>query len=716
MLLLSNAVSILLLVIGFGFVIFWHELGHFLAAKWVGIKVEQFAVGMGHALVSFRKGIGVKFGNTRAEYERRVIAQLDARHASEVQLHEKIEYTDAQKSRAAEELGLGETEYRLSWIPVGGYVKMLGQDDLRPGADAEDPRAFNKKTIPQRMLVVSAGVVMNIILAAILFMVLFLYGFRAPSPVVGQVMAGSPAQQAGIRPGDTILAFNGQPQQDFTKVTLNTALASADEPMQVTLHRFDTGKEETVEVQPVKPEGAAKAFLALGIYGATSLQGVKERDWPDEATNPDLELRGIRSVRPGDVITKVNGRDVRPSDIYRPGDPGDQHLMIEAAQGSHGRPVELTIRRKDGRVETVSLPIHFQTSFMDTRPFNIAGMQPRARVEYLSSKDSPVFGKIHPGDVMESVEVVNATAPASQPGDRAPDLSVQGFIKTIGEAGAKDQSLNFVVLHDGKREPVPGIKPQPKLAKDANNNDRKGVGLALDSDTQTPVIAAVIKDSPAGSVKDGLTPGSLITAVDDKPVKTWFDVRDALMAKAGAHKLTLLPPGGDRPVERTLNLDDGDVRAVADIRLGLTPLLLGEQIVVRQTRSPIQAMGWGVLETRDLILQFYVTLQRMFGGTVSASNLMGPLGIVTAGSRFAFKGNDWLIWFLAMISANLAVVNFLPIPIVDGGLFLFLIIEKIQGRPLSRRAQEYAQLAGLFLILGVFAMVTFNDITRMFGH
>ena len=75
---LANAFSILLLVIGFGFVIFWHELGHFLAAKWVGIKVEQFAVGMGHALVSFRRGIGWKVGNTRGEYEARIKAHLES--------------------------------------------------------------------------------------------------------------------------------------------------------------------------------------------------------------------------------------------------------------------------------------------------------------------------------------------------------------------------------------------------------------------------------------------------------------------------------------------------------------------------------------------------------------------------------------------------------------------------------------------------------------
>src|SRR5256885_5307346 len=109
---LSNALSIALLIIGFGFVIFWHELGHFLAAKWVGIKVEQFAVGMGHALISFRKGIGVRLGNTRKEYESRIKSQLHSKGVEKPKDQE--DYTDAQKSRAADELGLGETEYRIS--------------------------------------------------------------------------------------------------------------------------------------------------------------------------------------------------------------------------------------------------------------------------------------------------------------------------------------------------------------------------------------------------------------------------------------------------------------------------------------------------------------------------------------------------------------------------------------------------------------------------
>src|SRR5439155_13015942 len=112
-------------------------------------------------------------------------------------------------------------------------------------------------------------------------------------------------------------------------------------------------------------------------------------------------------------------------------------------------------------------------------------------------------------------------------------------------------------------------------------------------------------------------------------------------------------------------------------------LTLHDLVQPRIAKNMMQAAAWGVVETRDFVLQFYLTIHRMFQGSVSYKNMMGPVGIFNAGRQFAYRGTDWLIWFLAMISANLAVVNFLPIPIVDGGLFTFLIVEKIQGKPLS---------------------------------
>jgi len=138
----SYLLSILLLVFGFGFVIFWHELGHFLAAKWVGVKVEQFAVGFGHAILAWRKGIGLRVGTTRPEYERRIKERLAAGEKDGGQLNDANNVTTEQLDSAANELGLGETEYRLNWIPLGGYVKMLGQDDMNPNSISEDPRAY----------------------------------------------------------------------------------------------------------------------------------------------------------------------------------------------------------------------------------------------------------------------------------------------------------------------------------------------------------------------------------------------------------------------------------------------------------------------------------------------------------------------------------------------------------------------------------------------
>ena len=173
---ISQIWSIALLCFGFGFVIFFHELGHFLAAKYVGIRVEQFAVGFGQALFSWRKGMGWQFGSSGAKYEELMKAERDG-----------IQRTDVS--------ALGETEYRLNWVPLGGYVKMLGQDDLKPGVTEEDPRAYNKKSLGARMVVVSAGVIMNIILAAIGFMVVFLMGFRAPPAIAGSVIPNSPASQ-----------------------------------------------------------------------------------------------------------------------------------------------------------------------------------------------------------------------------------------------------------------------------------------------------------------------------------------------------------------------------------------------------------------------------------------------------------------------------------------------------------------------------------------
>ena len=688
---ISQIWSIALLCFGFGFVIFFHELGHFLAAKYVGIRVEQFAVGFGQALVSWRKGMGWQFGSSGAKYEE--LRKIEK---------EGIQPTDVQ--------AIGETEYRLNWIPLGGYVKMLGQDDLRPNAQQDDPRAYNKKSIGARMVVVSAGVIMNIILAAIGFMVVFLMGFRAPPAVAGSVIPNSPASQttrfvngkhelAPIRVGDRILYFDDKYQHDFTKITLNAALAEEGEPTPLYVERVD-GTRDHLQIIPQRERGDSHGFLMLGIGMPYELRGVDQKNAPPpELMSPELFPSETLAVRPGDTITHVNDEPVKA------GGKDDEYWKFDRAlQNSGGKPVEITIKGADGETRTASVAPLFQKSFgkdsFDSVEF--AGMVPRTAVYMLIDPKSPARGKLLPGDVIVEVRYPN--------GDVRRNPSAEKLIEWLNNAGTSNQALTFVVERNGEEKTVEDIVPSVKLP-----NKRMGLGMQLRPDGTAAVIADVLDNSPAHDA--GIPANSRITAVDGKPVTSWFDVKEQLGAATGEKlvKLTLATEGGQtRDVELKLTQKQAAQIDALSYTSALTYSVpvLHDRVEPRKTSNPLVAAAWGVTETRDFVMQFYLTLQRMFQGSVSYKNMMGPVGIFDAGRKFAYKGNDWLLWFLAMISANLAVVNFLPIPIVDGGLFTFLIIEKIQGRPLSAKTQSIAQVVGLAVILSVFLLVTYQDIAR----
>ena len=115
-----------------------------------------------------------------------------------------------------------------------------------------------------------------------------------------------------------------------------------------------------------------------------------------------------------------------------------------------------------------------------------------------------------------------------------------------------------------------------------------------------------------------------------------------------------------------------------------------------------------------MVVTVYLTIDRLFRGSVGVEQLRGPVGIIDLGAKILPKGLMVFIFFLGMISVNLAVLNFLPLPIVDGGLFLFLIYEKLKGRAPSVQFQNIATGVGLVLIGTVFIVTFYNDIMRLF--
>ena len=687
---IGDIIAIACLVFGFGFVVFFHELGHFLAAKWVGIKVEQFAVGFGHAICAWRHGLGWRVGTTTPEYEQRLKNHLQANQHNQSHRNENVAPTPAEMARAADELGLGDTEYRLNWVPLGGYVKMLGQDDMNPNAQTDDPHAYNKKSVGARMVVVSAGVIMNVILAAILFMVVFLIGFRVAPPIIGNIETGSPAQLAGLQVGDHVLYLNGNYQHDFTKLFLNTALVQAGQDIPIVVRRG--GKEIDLTVKPQHAPISTGSILSLGAgHGAIS-----------ELRGPDATLLGKpkpdgsdwdpkTEILPGDVITAVN-------DVPVQNPKTDYPLLDQTVQNSAGNPLKLTVRGADGKTRLVQADVHFQRFFGMT-PVNLAGMQPRPVVDAILPK-SPVTGKLKKNDVVTELRIN---------GERLVDPCMDHFVKQINKAGDDGRKVGFVVERNGKLQTIDDVLPDFR-----NEGGKRGVGISVSLDAQRPVLSEVLDGSPAARAM--IPHGAIILKIDGHDVHNWFDLHRLLKNAGDSATLTYSPmqegkPIDQNPVQTTLRLTPQERELLTQVRY-THDLILRERIDPRKTRNPLTAAAWGATETRDLLLQFYITLRRLFQGSVGASNLMGPIGIVHAGSIWALKGWDWLIWFLAMISANLAVVNFLPIPIVDGGLFVFLILEKISGKPLSPRMQTAAQVLGLAIILSVFLLVTYQDIAR----
>ena len=163
-------------------------------------------------------------------------------------------------------------------------------------------------------------------------------------------------------------------------------------------------------------------------------------------------------------------------------------------------------------------------------------------------------------------------------------------------------------------------------------------------------------------------------------------------------------------------LASSDMQALSDLGW-VSPVGAGafeQEKVLLKASGPLDAIAVGLGETKRVMLMTYMTFVRLFEGSVKVEHLKGPVGIAHTGTIIADRGFIWLLFFMALISVNLAVVNFLPLPIVDGGQFLFILYEQIFKRPVPIGFQNAATLAGLVLIGSMFIVVTFNDIMNLF--
>ena len=224
-------------------------------------------------------------------------------------------------------------------------------------------------------------------------------------------------------------------------------------------------------------------------------------------------------------------------------------------------------------------------------------------------------------------------------------------------------------------------------------------------------------DTPIAHLQ--LLGGSQIVSVDGASVSNWAQIRKALVASSSSALLEIVNPmHGNKPAFVEVPISQNEHKKLSALGWS-SPLVMQMFDPIYVTRSsggnPLKALAMGFDETVNMLVMTYLTLDRLMRRSVGVEQLRGPIGIVHIGSKIADRGLSYLFFFLAIISVNLAVLNFLPLPIVDGGLFLYLLYEKMFKKPPSIAFQNAAAVLGLGLIATLFLVTFYNDIARLVG-
>ncbi len=671
--------NVLLVMLGFGAVVLVHEFGHFIVAKLSNIKVEAFSIFMPPILLGVRK--------TEEGYRFRILPEVFPKEGDESG-EGAMNFTIGRKGQASE------TEYRIGLIPFGGFVKMLGQDDIGPVKTNDDPRSYANKPVHVRAATIAAGVVFNVVSAIIIFMITFLIGIKLPPPVVGGVVPDSPAARADLEAGDEIIEIAGKKKDlDFACIGIAAALSGRDEKIPLKVRHTDGTVEEISLVSEQLPERSMRLF---GILPAASLTVAK---LPNEDAN---DLFAKMGLLPGDRIVSVNGMDVR-----------GHWELIEILQNTLLPEATLSAERTrdDGKsiiVESrVRLYLNVATNSeiqSESDLSHICSIVPRLKIVLSVSEQNSSEDVVDVNDTyLQAGDIILAAGEVNNP-------TYKELREVIEEHEDKELPIKVLRVDPNGIEESLLIKVTPRRPE---GGERPLIGVNLALDAQHSIVAETIT-TERGPSELKIPSGARITAVDGEPVSNFYDIIREIKKYPG-ERITI-DWRLDQETAGNVIVDTGTGNEFISVKsLPAENIPFAELERSYKASGPINAVVMGYRRTVMFIAQTYVTLKRLVGGLVSPKNLIGPIGIITFSYRIVSEQPIvYYVYFLGLISAVIAVFNFLPLPPLDGGLVVLLLIEKIKGSALSERVQTIIAYTGWVLILALFVYVTFNDIIRSF--
>jgi regulator of sigma E protease len=227
-----------------------------------------------------------------------------------------------------------------------------------------------------------------------------------------------------------------------------------------------------------------------------------------------------------------------------------------------------------------------------------------------------------------------------------------------------------------------------------------------------PQISSVAPESPAA--KAGIQPGDVVIAVAGQPVYTPEDLVEAIRTRPGQPFEVTVERDGKRltltvtPEATKEKTPTGEELVVGKIQAGIAT-----KAVRFEPYNPVQAVSYGVARTWDMTVLTVKGLWKLVSRQIDSSNIGGPIQIATEAGKQAKEGMGSLALFTAIISVNLAVLNLLPVPMLDGGHLFFFVIEAVLGRPLSLKKREAAQQLGFVLLMLLMVYALWNDLNRI---
>jgi len=619
---LSSGWSIILVILGLGLIIFLHELGHFLMAKKNGVRVEIFSLGFGQAIFKFRRG---------------------------------------------------ETEYRIAWLPLGGYVKMAGETlmDERKG----EPFELTSKTPWQRFQIFVAGALMNLIIAFPIAMLSFVIGKCETPNEVGN--PGKAESMAGIEAGDIVEEVGGRHIDSVDKLRIEMIRRPNGTKVPVKVRRGAETKEFFVESSRSGDHLTAPPALAL----------------PEPIPGKPLYGQGVRGK---DEIVKINGVP-----YFHPmkADPKLKELG--------GQDVALEVRRRGltpdkDETRTISIRIPKRTVYQTPEDERLI----EARVQDVQD-GSPAAGVLQPNDLVVKIN----------------DQTIRSWVdlRSVIEASA-GKPVQLTVNRGGEMKTV---TITPMAAE--KNVGRLGITNRMNGSN-------LFADVQPGSyyARMGVESGDRLISVDGRggevtlkgkphkdPEKNIPPIVGLREDKERSVRIVVDRKGAQKELYLKLEpKEEGDL-AEAGFKTDQGNLLTGDSRPFRR-RAFGDAIHAGLIEPVDITVMTVDILKKVLTGGESAKGFSGPIGIIQASYSFAELNFGNFVWLLCLITVNLGIFNLLPIPILDGGHNVLLLIEVVRkwfGKPPpSEKFIAGFQYVGLAFILTLFVFVTFNDISRLINR